>query len=64
MTYLLIAVAVMVFCFGFVLAFGAPYLPTLGKQVTVGLDLLDLKPGFSDRRYQYGCQTSLAGAVG
>jgi SAM-dependent methyltransferase len=33
------------FCFSFVVLFGAPYLPTLGKQVDISLDLLDLKPG-------------------
>jgi SAM-dependent methyltransferase len=39
------AVLVLTLCFGFVVAFGAPYLPTLTKQVDVALDLLDLKPG-------------------
>ena len=32
-------------CFGFVILFGAPYLPTLTPQVTAALDMLDLKPG-------------------
>lgn len=31
--------------FGFVVAFGAPYLPTLRKQTDDALDLLNLKPG-------------------
>jgi hypothetical protein len=31
--------------FGFVVAFGAPYLPTLSPQVKAALDLVDLKPG-------------------
>jgi SAM-dependent methyltransferase len=31
--------------FGGVLLVGAPYLPTLNKQVETALDLLDLKPG-------------------
>jgi len=31
--------------FSSVLLFGAPYLPTLKKQRTLALDLLDLKPG-------------------
>lgn len=39
-----IAVALL-FCFGFVLLFGAPYLPTLTPQVTTALDMLNLKPG-------------------
>jgi protein-L-isoaspartate O-methyltransferase len=31
--------------FGFVIAVGPPYLPTLDKQVRTALKLLDLKPG-------------------
>lgn len=34
-----------VFLFGFVVLFGAPYVPTLKKQQETALDLLDLKPG-------------------
>ncbi|MEO6513489.1 MAG: class I SAM-dependent methyltransferase [Candidatus Saccharimonadales bacterium] len=33
------------FCFSFVVLFGAPYLPTLNKQLEISLDLLDLQPG-------------------
>lgn len=36
---------IIVLCFGFVLAFGAPYLPTLSKQVQIALKLADLRPG-------------------
>lgn len=32
-------------CFVFVIAFGAPFLPTLKPQVSRALDLVDLKPG-------------------
>lgn len=32
-------------CFGFVLLFGAPYVPTLTPQVEAALELVDLKPG-------------------
>lgn len=32
-------------CFGLVVFFGAPYLPTLKPQVVTALDLLSLKPG-------------------
>ncbi len=39
------AVAIIILCFGFVVFFGAPYLPTLHKQKTIALDLLSLKPG-------------------
>lgn len=35
----------LVFCFGLVVFFGAPYLPTLKKQTEEALELLDLKPG-------------------
>ena len=45
MEYALAAAGLFLACFGFVLLFGAPYLPTLSKQVEAGLDLLDLKPG-------------------
>lgn len=36
---------IIVLAFGVVVFIGAPYLPTLGRQVTTALDLLDLKPG-------------------
>ena len=38
-----IVVLVVVFLFGFVLLYGAPYLPTLHTQVTAALELADLK---------------------
>lgn len=37
--------AVVVLLFGFVVAFGAPYLPTLSPQVTKALDLINLEAG-------------------
>jgi SAM-dependent methyltransferase len=37
--------AVLLICFGFVLLYGAPYLPTLTRQVDVALDLVDLQAG-------------------
>jgi SAM-dependent methyltransferase len=40
--YILAAVLLL---FGFVVAFGAPYLPTLKQQIEIALDLLDLKVG-------------------
>lgn len=40
-------------CFGFVVLFGAPYLPTMKKQVTAALDLLDLKTG--ETMLELGC---------
>ena len=40
-----VAFGVVLLCFGFVLLFGAPFLPTLKPQIEVALDLLDLKPG-------------------
>lgn len=45
MEWLLLLVAAGVLCFGCVVFFGAPYLPTLRPQITTALDLLDLKPG-------------------
>lgn len=42
-----------ILCFGFVLLFGAPYLPTHKKQAHIALDLLDLKPG--QTLYELGC---------
>lgn len=36
---------VLVFSFGFVLLFGAPYLPTLRPQIDTALDMLKLEPG-------------------
>lgn len=33
------------FCFAFVLLFGAPFLPTLRPQIETALDMLDLAPG-------------------
>lgn len=38
-------IAAVVLLFAFVIAFGAPYLPTLEPQIKAGLDLADLKPG-------------------
>lgn len=43
----------LVLLFGFVLLFGAPYLPTQRKQAQTALDLLDLKPG--QTLYELGC---------
>jgi 16S rRNA A1518/A1519 N6-dimethyltransferase RsmA/KsgA/DIM1 with predicted DNA glycosylase/AP lyase activity len=38
-------VAITVFLFAVVVAFGAPFLPTLSKSVDEAIELLDLKPG-------------------
>lgn len=45
MIWLILAVAVVIVAFAGVLFFGAPYLPTLSKQVDTALELLELKPG-------------------
>lgn len=45
MTWLLLVCVVFVLMFGFVVFFGAPYLPTLKKQQEAALDLLALAPG-------------------
>lgn len=40
-----LVLVVIIFCFGFVLLFGPPYLPTLSKQMKIALNLADLQPG-------------------
>lgn len=45
--------AVLIGLFGFVVFFGAPYLPTLTPQAEEALDLLSLKPG--DHMLELGC---------
>lgn len=45
MEILLLALALIVMIFGFVVLFGAPYLPTTKKQIDTALELLDLKKG-------------------
>jgi hypothetical protein len=45
MSWLLLILLVIILLFGFVLLYGAPYLPTLSRQQATALDLLDLKPG-------------------
>ncbi|MDB5166535.1 MAG: hypothetical protein JWM37_607 [Candidatus Saccharibacteria bacterium] len=45
MSWVLLAVGLILGCFSFVVFFGAPYLPTLTPQVTAALDMAALKPG-------------------
>lgn len=45
MSLFIVIVAAAVMLFGFVVLFGAPYLPTKKEQTKVALDLLDLKKG-------------------
>jgi hypothetical protein len=45
MTWLIVIGLVTLFCFSFVLLFGAPYVPTLTPQVKTALELADLQPG-------------------
>ncbi|MDB5185775.1 MAG: hypothetical protein JWL85_298 [Candidatus Saccharibacteria bacterium] len=45
MTILFIIAAAVILLFGFVVFFGAPYLPTMKRQTETALDMLDLKPG-------------------
>lgn len=40
-------------CFSFVLIVGAPYLPTLTKQMHIAMDMADLKPG--ETLLELGC---------
>ncbi len=46
-------VIAIILCFSLVVFVGPPYLPTLSKQVTVALDMLDMKPG--DTMIELGC---------
>jgi hypothetical protein len=43
--WILLAAVVITFCFGFVLLFGAPYVPTLDLQAGIALDMIALKRG-------------------
>lgn len=45
MTIVLIIILALVLIFGFVVFFGAPYLPTMRRQTQEALDMLDLKKG-------------------
>lgn len=45
MDLFLIVLGVVILLFGFVVFFGAPYLPTLSPQVRAALELAELKPG-------------------
>lgn len=45
MIWLTVIIAVLLVCFGGVLLFGAPYLPTLKPQMYEALELANLKPG-------------------
>ena len=51
--WLIVGLAVLLFCFSGVLFFGAPYLPTLTPQVTAALELADLQPG--ETLLELGC---------
>ncbi len=50
---LFLVVLTVVLCFGFVVLFGAPFLPTLRPQLVTALDLLELKPG--ETMLELGC---------
>lgn len=53
MEWLIISALVIALCFGSVILFGAPYLPTLGPQVDVALKLAALKKG--ETLIELGC---------
>lgn len=44
-TWLMLVAGGLILLFGFVVLFGAPYLPTLSRQQTAAFEMLDLKPG-------------------
>lgn len=45
MTWLIVVGVVLMICFGYVLLFGAPYLPTLRRQIEASMELAALQPG-------------------
>jgi SAM-dependent methyltransferase len=45
MEWLILAGIIIILCFGFVLLFGPPYLPTLHKQARIAIEMINLKPG-------------------
>jgi 16S rRNA A1518/A1519 N6-dimethyltransferase RsmA/KsgA/DIM1 with predicted DNA glycosylase/AP lyase activity len=45
MDWFLVVLGILILLFGFVVFYGAPYLPTLSPQVKVALKLADLKEG-------------------
>src|SRR5665647_58802 len=45
MVWVLLALFLTTLCFGFVVFFGAPYVPTLTKQMNIALDFMDLQKG-------------------
>jgi hypothetical protein len=53
MIWLGLGLGMLVVCFGGVLLFGAPYLPTLSPQIKAALELADLKSG--DTLLELGC---------
>lgn len=53
MVILYVALMIVAVCFGGVLLFGAPYLPTLRPQVRAALTLAQLQPG--DTLLELGC---------
>jgi 16S rRNA A1518/A1519 N6-dimethyltransferase RsmA/KsgA/DIM1 with predicted DNA glycosylase/AP lyase activity len=50
---IIIVVVLVIFTFGIVVFFGAPFLPTFDKQAKEALDILDLKKG--DKMIELGC---------
>jgi hypothetical protein len=53
MIWIILVIIILVICFGGVLLFGAPYLPTLTPQVHTALELANLKPG--EMLLELGC---------
>jgi hypothetical protein len=45
MHWVLLIAAVVVLCFGFVVMFGPPYVPTLKPQARIAIEMINLKPG-------------------
>jgi hypothetical protein len=42
---IILALVVIIMCFGFVVLFGPPYVPTLNPQARIAIEMINLKPG-------------------
>lgn len=45
MDWFILAGIIVILCFGFVLLFGPPYVPTMNKQARIAIEMINLKPG-------------------
>lgn len=53
MEWFLLAIGLIILCFGFVVVFGPPYVPTLQPQARIAIEMINLKPG--EMMLELGC---------